>query len=349
MSKNLYDILGVEKNSSESEIKKAFRKKAHEHHPDKPGGDEKKFKEINDAYSTLSDSKKKSDYDNYGSASASSGGSGFGDHDFSGASSGGNFGGFDFSDLFGGGFGGGQRVKRGSDIDVEIRVSFKESVFGVKKTFSIKKNSSCSECEGSGAQRGSSLKTCNTCNGHGIVNQIRQTMMGSIQTQAECSDCMGTGKIPEKKCTQCNGAGIENRSEEVNIKIPSGVETGSRLRVSGSGESIQNGEDGDLYISIVVSQDPDFRKEGYNIFSDLEVDIYSAVLGGIKKVKTVDGDIKVKIPSGSQNDKVLKVKNEGVVISDKKRGNLFLRLKIKIPENISKKEKKLFEEMRDSK
>jgi molecular chaperone DnaJ len=348
-----YKILGVEKNASESEIKKAFRKKSHEYHPDKPGGDDKKFKEVNEAYNTLSDSKKKNQYDSFGSAGANSGfgggNSGFGGFDFSGASNGGggSFGGFDFSDLFNGGFGGGQRVKRGSDIDVEIKISFKESVFGMKKTFSIKKNSSCSICEGFGAEKDSALKTCSTCAGHGVVNQVRQTMMGTIQTQAECPDCFGSGKIPEKKCSQCNGSGIENRNEEINVKIPAGVESGNRLRVSGSGEAIQGGENGDLYLHIFVSEDKNFKKEGYDIFSNLEINIYDAILGGIKNVKTVDGEIKVKIPEGSQNDKILKVKNEGVVISDKKRGNLFLTLKIKIPEKISRKERKLFEELKD--
>ena len=181
-----YKILGVEKNSSDSEIKKAFRKKAHQYHPDKPGGDDKKFKEVNEAYNTLSDAKKRNQYDSFGSAGpagSSGGSSGFEDFDFSGASNGGGFGSFDFSDLFNGGFGGGQRVKRGNDIDVEIKISFKESVFGMKKTFSLRKNSTCSSCDGSGAEKGSSLKTCNTCNGHGAVNQIRQTMMGTIQTQ----------------------------------------------------------------------------------------------------------------------------------------------------------------------
>lgn len=352
MSKNPYDILEVEKNASDSEIKKAFRKKAHQHHPDKPGGDDKKFKEVNEAYSTLSDSKKRSNYDSFGSADAggsgfSGGGSGFEGFDFSGASSGGSFGGFDFSDLFGGGFGGGSRTKRGGDIDVEIKVSFKDSVFGVKKTFKILKDSSCSSCAGSGAEKDSSLKTCGTCAGHGIVNQIRQTMMGAIQTQAECPDCFGAGKIPEKKCSVCKGSGIENRQEEVNVKIPAGVESGNKLRVSGSGEFIKSGESGDLYIHVFVSQDLNFTKEGYDIFSDLDIDIYSAVLGGVIEVNTVDGQIKVRVPAGSQNNKILKVKNEGVVISDKKRGDLFLKINVKIPEDISRKEKKLFEQLRD--
>ena len=352
MNKNYYKILGIEKNASESEIKKAFRKKAHEYHPDKPGGNDKKFKEVNEAYNTLSDSKKKNQYDSLGStgsagAGFSGGNSGFEGFDFSGTSSNSSSGGFDFSDLFNGGFGGGQRVKRGSDIDVEIKISFKESVFGMKKIFSIKKNSSCSSCEGSGAEKNSSLKTCSTCAGHGVVNQVRQTMMGTIQTQAECPDCFGSGKIPEKKCSVCYGSGIEDRKEEINVKIPAGVESGNRLRVSGSGEAVQGGENGDLYIHVFVSEDKDFRKDGYDIFSNLEVNIYDAILGGVKKVKTVDGEIKVKIPEGSQNDKILKVKNEGVVISDKKRGNLFLTLKIKIPEKISRKEKQLFEELRE--
>ncbi len=358
MAKEYYKILGVSEDSSEDEIKKAFRKKAHKYHPDKPNGDEKKFKEINEAYNTLSDAKKKSQYDAYGSSGAGAGFGGAGQGGFGGAEGfdfsgfqqggqGGSFGGFDFSDLFGGGFGGGQRVKRGSDIDVELEVSFADSVFGTKKTFSIKKDSTCLECDGNGAEKNSKLKTCPTCAGAGIVNEIRNTMMGQIQTQAECPDCLGKGKIPEKKCHSCHGSGIEKRTEEINVKIPAGVESGNRLRVTGSGQAISGGESGDLYIHIRVLEDKNFKKNGDDVYSDLEISVTDAVLGANVSAKTVDGKITVKIPSGSQNGKILKVKNEGVKISENKRGNLYMKLKIKIPEKISRKEKKLFEEIRD--
>ena len=355
MAKDYYKTLGVEKGASADEIKKAFRKKAHQFHPDKPGGDDKKFKEINEAYNTLSDTKKKSQYDAYGSAGAAGGGfggggqGGFEGFEGFGGQGGGSasFGGFDFSDLFGGGFGGGQRVKRGRDIDVELEVSFAESVFGTKKTFSIKKDSDCSGCEGSGAEKGSKLKTCPTCAGVGVVNEIRQTMMGTMQTQAECPDCLGKGEIPEKKCHICHGSGIEKRTEEVNIKIPAGVETGNRLRVSGKGQAISGGESGDLYVHVKVSQNETFKKIGDDVYADLKISLTDAVLGANVAAKTVDGEITVKIPSGSQNGKVLKVKNEGVLISEGKRGDLYLKLQVIVPEKLSKKEKKLFEEIRD--
>jgi molecular chaperone DnaJ len=355
MSKDYYTILGVNKDATGDELKKAFRKKAHQYHPDKPGGDDKKFKEINEAYNTLSDVKKKKQYDTYGSAGASTGGggqSGFGDFDFSGfeGQAGGgasSFGGFDFSDLFGGGFGGGNRVKRGRDIDVELEVSFKESIFGTKKTFSIKKDSECLSCEGSGAEKNSQLKTCSTCAGAGIVNEIRQTMMGSMQTQVECPDCLSKGKVPEKKCNSCDGSGIERRTEEVNIKIPSGIETGNRLRVSGKGQAVSGGESGDLYVHVKVSQSDRFKKMRDDVYADLDVSLTDAVLGANVKTSTVDGKITLKIPAGSQNGKVLKVKNEGVVISENKRGDLYIKLHVVVPTKISRKEKELFEEIRD--
>jgi molecular chaperone DnaJ len=356
MSKNYYEILGVDKNASDSEIKKAFRKKAHKYHPDKPGGDDAKFKEINEAYDTLSSGEKKQKYDTYGSSDggsgfggSSSGQSGFEGFDFSGASANGSFGGFDFSDLFGGGFGGGNGVKRGNDIDVEVVISFKDSVFGTKKTFSIKKQSSCLVCSGSGAKDESTLETCKTCNGHGIVNKIQQTIMGAMQSQGECPDCNGDGKIPKEKCLDCNGSGTEHRQEEINVKIPAGVESGNRLRVAGSGEFVKNGKSGDLYIHVQVEEDINFKKDGTDILSELTINIYDAVLGAVIKVKTIDGEIKVKIPAGSQNNKILKVKNEGFIISGNKRGDLFLKLNIEIPNSISRKEKKLFEELRDQK
>jgi len=357
MTKDYYKILGVEKNASADEIKKAFRKKAHKYHPDKPGGDEKKFKEVNEAYNVLSDEKKKSQYDAFGSAGASAGAGfggagsqgGFEGFDFSGFQQGGagGFGGFDFSDLFGGGFGGGSRVKRGRDINVELEVSFIDSVFGTKKTFSINKDSVCSGCGGSGAEKGSKMKTCPTCSGAGIVNEVRQTLMGTIQTQAECPDCAGKGKVPEKKCRVCGGSGIERRKEEINVKIPAGVETGNRLRVAGAGQAVSDGESGDLYIHIKVEDNKDFKKVGNDLYSDLEVPLVDAVLGGKVSAKTVDGKITVKIPAGTQNGKILKVKGQGVKISDTKRGDLYLKIKVKIPEKLSRKEKKLFEELRD--
>ncbi len=354
MRKDYYKILGVDKSSSATEIKKAFRKKAHTYHPDKPGGDDAKFKEVNEAYNTLSNSKKKSQYDSgfnesYGGTGGGGfGGSGGGFSGFEGQSAE-SFGGFDFSDLFGGGFSGGQGIKRGRDIDVELEVSFKDSIFGTKKTFSIKKDSQCSNCHGDGSEKGSSLKICPTCAGAGIVNEIRQTIMGTIQTQAECSQCLGKGKIPEKKCHICYGSGIEKKVEEVNIKIPAGVETGNRLRVSGKGQAVSGGESGDLYIHVKVEKNKYFEKEGSDIYSDLEISAIDAILGANVSAKTVDGKITVKIPSGSQNGKILKVKNEGVIVSGTKRGNLYLKIKVLIPEKISRKEKKLFEEIRELK
>ncbi len=356
MSKNYYEILGVDRRASQEEIKKAFRKLAHKYHPDKPGGDDKKFKEVNEAYSVLSDEKKRQQYDTFGSAGASGGGgfsgADFGGFDFSGfggASSfgGADFGGFDFSDIFSSFGGGAEHRRRGEDMEVELKISFKESIFGTEKNFKIKKNSLCSLCGGSGAEKDSKFKTCPTCGGSGLTEEIRQTILGTVRSQKTCPDCHGKGQIPEKKCSRCGGSGVEYREEEIAIRIPPGVESGNRLRVRGKGQAVEGGESGDLYVYLLVEKGDNFEKVGNDLYTKLEIPLTTAVLGGKEKLKTVDGEITIKIPAGSDSEKVLKVKNQGVVISGKKRGDLYVRLKVKIPKKLGSEEKKLFEELKE--
>lgn len=353
MKKDYYEILGVDKNASQDEIKKTFRKKAMEHHPDKNNGDDTKFKEINEAYSVLSDEKKRANYDNFGSADMGgfgAGGQGFGGFDFSQAQ---GFGGqgfdFDLGDIFGDFFGGGQRTsqrrKRGADIEIALNISFKESILGTEKTIKLKRDIKCDSCHGSGAE-GGKTKKCQTCGGSGTTYTVQNTPFGQIQRQAVCQECGGLGEIPEKKCSVCGGAGVQKKDDEIKIHIPAGVENGQQLRVAGKGNEIKNGESGDLYIYLEVEENKNFERFGNDLYTVLEIDYPTAVLGGVEKVQGVEGEIKIKIPAGTQSGEKFKIKKEGVR-SKFGAGDLYAKIKIKVPEKPSKKYKKLVEELRE--
>ena len=354
MEKNYYEILGIDKGASADEIKKAFRKKAQQYHPDKPNGDEVKFKEVNEAHTVLSDPKKKQQYDTFGSADANAGfgggaGQGFGGFDFSGAQGGFSGQGFDFGDIFGDMFSGGgrgSRQNRGADISAEIDITFEESVFGVEKEISIYKNKTCNECGGNGSKDGKSLETCATCNGNGRLVYNQQTIMGTIQTEKVCAECNGTGERPKVKCSKCEGIGLERQKDEMKIKIPSGIENGQQLRVPQKGEDYPNGQSGDLYLRVFVSESKsNFEKRGDDIYAEEKISVVDAVLGAKKDIKTVDGSVKIKIPSGTQHGTIMKIKNEGFVISGSKRGNMMIKIKIDVPTKLSKEEKKLYEKL----
>ena len=350
MSKDYYKTLDVDKNASADEIKKAFRKIAHKHHPDKPGGDEAKFKEANEAYQTLSDQKKRAQYDRFGSAGPNMGGfgggqgqgQGFGGFDFSGAQGGFDFGDIDLGDLFGGGFGGGRqkRQKRGQDLQTRIDLSFKESVFGVKKSIKVEHNKTCTDCEGSGAEKGSDLETCSECDGQG---QVQQRMMGIFATVAECPTCNGKGKTPKDKCKKCRGAGITREKETVDFTIPAGVKHGDTLRISGKGEAISDGVSGDLFIQITVAPDKKFGRKGYDLVTDQEITVSEAILGGTREIKLLDDStIEVKIPAGTQSGTILRVSGKGINAEHVK-GNLMVAIKVHIPKKLSKKAKEALE------
>ena len=269
MSKDYYTILGVDKKATQEEVKKAFRTLAHKYHPDKKGGNEVKFKEVSEAYSVLGDNKKRAEYDSYGRTFAggagASQGQGFDGFDFSNFS-GAQGQGFDvnmedlfggFSDIFGGG---GQRTRRGRDISIDIELSFKESVFGITRKVLITKDAACKKCDASGAEPGSKMKKCDTCDGRGQVVESRRSPFGTFSVQAACSMCSGRGQVPEKKCTHCRGEGIERREEEITIVIPSGIENGQAIRMGGLGEALHAGTAGDIYVKVHVRPDPKFRK-----------------------------------------------------------------------------------------
>ncbi len=355
MSKDYYKILGVEKNASQDEIKKAFRKLAHEHHPDKQGGNDAKFKEANEAYSVLGDEKKRQQYDTFGSAGPNMGGGGFnandfGGFDFSGFSQGG-FGGsgveFDLGDMFGDIFGGGrQRQKRGADISIDVDLSFKESIFGIEKTVVLNKTSVCADCHGNGAKKGSKMRTCSSCAGKGKVTELKRSIIGSFQTVRTCETCHGSGSIPEEKCGSCHGSGVLKKNQEIKVKIPAGIEDGEMVRLTGAGEAISGGVSGDLYIKIHVSEHSVWTKEGVNLVTQLDVKLSDALLGTTYELETLDGKVDLKIPEGVSFGEILRIKGKGVP-SGRGRGDAMVKINITMPRRLSKDTKKAIEALKN--
>ncbi|MDP2705461.1 MAG: molecular chaperone DnaJ [Patescibacteria group bacterium] len=357
MAKNYYEILGIEKSASKDDIKKAFRKLAHKYHPDKKGGDEAKFKEASEAYGVLSDDKKRAQYDSYGRVFNDAGGfsqgqgQGFEGFDFSGFGNAGfNFEDVDLGDIFGDFFGGtrGGRPKRGRDISIDLELSFEESIFGVERKVLVNKISFCETCKGSGAEEGSELVTCAQCGGKGKVKNVRHSILGSFATVQECTDCHGKGKTPKKKCNVCKGMGILDRREEIRIKIPAGIEDGEAIRLSQKGEAVAGGIAGDLYVRIRTKKHPIFRKEGHNLSMTLNVRLTDALLGGKYTVRTLDGDIIVKIPEGVAFGEILRIKGKGVPYEDgKTRGDILIKIAVELPRKLSKKSKENIEKLRE--
>lgn len=355
MAKNYYDILGVDKKASQEDIKKAFRKLAHKYHPDKQGGDAGKFKEASEAYSVLSDDQKRAKYDQFGqtasqqtsgSAGGGFGGAGFNPNDF-------DFGGegFDFGDIFSQFFGGAQqssrsRVPRGRDIQIDVELTFSESIFGVDRKILLTKTSTCANCSGSGAKPGTDFTTCSNCGGRGKINETKHSMFGAVSVSVNCAVCNGSGKIPKEKCGQCHGAGVVHKQEEIAVRIPSGIENGETLRVAGHGEAVKGGIPGDLYARIHVKAHPIFRKEGYNLITDLSIKLSTALLGGEYPLETLDGNITVVIPAGITHGEILRVKAKGVPTERGKRGDILIRISITLPHKLSKTAKNLIEELK---
>ena len=352
MSKDYYKILGVEKGASKDDIKKAFRKLAHQYHPDKKGGDEDKFKEVNEAYQVLSDEKKRAQYDQFGSGFSNMGGGAGGFSGFEGFGGQGvefDFGNLNdiFSDFFTGGMGGHQRTRtrRGRDISTEIQVPFEDSVFGTTRKILITKQSACNTCEGSGAKKGTTMETCKHCNGQGQIRDAKRTVLGTISTNRVCDTCVGAGEVPKETCKDCSGKGVLRKEEEISIAIPAGIRDGEMIRMSGMGEAVPQGVSGDLYIKINVAPHPVFRREGNNLGMTLDLKLSEALLGAKKEIETLDGKIEVKVPEGVGIKEVLRVKNKGVPTSGRSRGDLMIKLNIKLPKKLSKKERKLVEDL----
>ena len=347
MAKDYYETLGISKSASKDEIKKAFHKLAHSHHPDKNGGDDKKFKEVNEAYQTLSDDKKRAQYDQFGAdgPQMGGGGSGFGGFDPSGFDFSG--GGFDMGDIFGDIFGGGrqQRQRRGADLQTSISLTFKESIFGAEKEIRVTKPSTCGACQGDGAEPGTKLETCNNCDGKGSVRTVQRTILGSIATNQTCSKCHGKGKIPKTPCKKCRGDGVVNEARTIKINVPSGINNGETLRLTSMGEAISGGPSGDLYVHVSVSPHKTIARQGNDLVSNHVIKLTDALLGAEHSIETLDGDIAFTIPHGTKVGDTVTLKNHGVPHGSK-RGNFVIRLVINLPEKFSKKSKELIEELK---
>ncbi len=352
MAKDYYSILGVQKNASQDEIKKAFRKLAHEHHPDKEGGNEARFKEISEAYAVLSDEKKRSQYDSFGSGFSSQGG-GFNAQDFSGfdfsqfTNGQGGFE-FDLGDIFGDIFGGNRgRGVRGKDIAVDADVLFQESVFGVDKEIKIRKTTTCKTCSGSGAKKGTVMDACSVCNGKGKIREVRRSIIGSFSTVRTCENCDGLGKIPKEKCEICNGKGLEKKDEVFSVHIPAGIDDGEMIRLSGMGEAIKNGTPGDLYVKVHVKKHPLFVKDGADLRMNLSVKLSETLLGSTHIIKTLDGDVSLSIPEGTTHKDELRIRGKGIPYGINKRGDIVITVTVDIPKKLSKDVKKIVEELRE--
>lgn len=352
MSKDYYKILGIEKGASQDEIKKAFRKIAHKYHPDKPTGDEEKFKEANEAYQVLGDEQKRAQYDQFGSGAfdGSGGfggfnGQGFGGFDFSGFQGGAGF--EDLGDIFGDMFGGGRsrsRERRGSDIQMDLDLTFEEAVFGVQKDVHLTKQAQCERCGGNGGEPGEGMETCKDCDGNGVVIGVQRTILGNMQTKRTCTTCQGTGEIPKKECTGCHGHGVERTSQTLTVTIPPGVENGAMLRVRGEGEAIKGGRSGDLFVRLHVPKSKEFIRDGYNLIKEVEIGFTQAALGDTIEVNTVDGPVDLKIPSGTQSGSRFRMRGKGVP-HNRGRGDQFVIVTVVTPKKLSREQKKLLEEL----
>ena len=364
MSKrDYYEVLGVAKGASADEIKKAFRRKAVELHPDKQGGDEEKFKEVNEAYEVLKDQQKRQRYDQFGHAGvggASGGGNpfeGFGGFGGQGGSQHYefNFGDGGLGDLFGSFFGGAQssnrsRSNRGSDVESSIEISFEEAVFGTKKVLRLNLEDTCSHCKGNTAEPGYELKTCETCKGSGQVVQAIRTVFGNIQQAAVCPSCHGQGKKAEKDCTVCKGKGVERRAQDISLKIPAGVDDGATIRLREHGEAVAHGPKGDLYVHIRVKAHKRFTREGDLILSDEHISMVDAALGTEIDVETVDGVVRMKVPAGTQSGTDFKLSDHGVThLRGSGRGAHIVTVIVDTPTKLSNQQKELLEQFKTSK
>ncbi len=346
MSKNYYEILGIDKKASKEEIKKAFRKLAHQYHPDKKSGNEEKFKEINEAYGVLSDDKKRAEYDSYGRVFNNAGGFENGPFEWQSGGFENAFEGFDLGDIFGDLFGGGQKNKRGRDISIDIEIPFKEAVFGTVRKVLIQKTALCDGCRGSGAKKGTEFSTCNSCNGQGKIREIKKSLIGSFAIARTCDKCSGKGKIPKERCSECMGLGVIKKEQEISIEIPSGIEDGEMIRLIGEGEATANGQSGDLYVKIRVRKDPQFTKDGNNLITTLNIKLTDALLGEEYEIGTLDGVLKIKIPENVSFGETLRVRGKGVPIGKNQRGDLHIKINIILPKKLSKNAKKIVEELK---
>ncbi len=364
--RDYYEVLGVAKTATAEEIKKAYRKKAIQYHPDKNPGDkeaEEKFKEAAEAYEVLSDPQKRQRYDQFGFAGMSGAG-GFSGGDFSMQDIFSQFGdlfeswgmgGGNFSSFFGGGSSrGGQRVRRGTDLRVKVRLTLEEIATGVEKKIKVKKLVECKQCQGTGSADGSGGETCPTCKGSGRVVRTQRGIFGMMQVQEACPTCHGEGRIIKNKCTHCGGDGVVRDEEIITIKIPAGVSGGMQIPVQGKGNAApRGGVPGDLLVLVEEEQHKDLVREGNDLIYNLLLDMPTAILGGQVQIPTLTGDVKITITPGTQPGKVLRMRGKGLPIIDQYArqygtGDLLINVGVYIPEKLNKDEKKLIEQLQNS-
>ena len=353
--RDYYEVLGVGKSASADEIKKAFRKAAIEHHPDR-GGDENKFKEVNEAYEVLKDDKKRQRYDQFGHAGV--GGNAGGGDPYSGFGGQGgqnvnfDFGDLGFGDIFSSFFGGGQqrggRSRRGRDVETEMVISFEDAIFGTEAELNLVMDAPCEHCKGTTAEPGHELKTCETCKGSGQVMNVTRTIFGNIQQASVCPTCHGTGKVPEKVCSVCKGKGIEHKNQEIALKIPAGIDDGATIRLREHGEAIANGPRGDLYVNIKVKPHKLFTREGDLVLAEQTISMVQATIGDEIAIDTVDGPVTMKIPAGTQGGTDFKLSNHGVPhMRAGTRGAHIVTINVETPRDISKDQRALLEQFNE--
>ncbi|MBQ7515735.1 MAG: molecular chaperone DnaJ [Schwartzia sp.] len=354
--RDYYEVLGVEKGASDADIKKAFKKLARKYHPDlnrdDPKTAEEKFKEVNEAYSVLSDPQKRQQYDQFGHAAFEGPGGGGGAGGFSGFGGFGGFGGGGFDDIFDAFFGGGgsrgrrQGPERGSDLRYDLEIAFEEAAFGKEAELTVPRTEECTTCHGSGAAAGTQPETCPECHGSGQVQHAQNTPFGRIVNSRPCGRCSGTGKIVKNPCPACHGSGHQKVRRTIRVKIPAGVDEGSRIRVAGGGEAgRRGGQPGDLFVYVFVKPHKLFQRDGSDVLCEVPVSFVQAALGDTLEVPTLDGKVEMKIPAGIQSGQILRLKGRGIpFLRGKGRGDQHVRVKVLTPQKLSSRQKELLKE-----
>jgi molecular chaperone DnaJ len=359
MAKDYYEILGVSKDAGDADIKKAYRKLAHTYHPDKKGGDEAKFKEVNEAYQTLSDPQKRQQYNQFGSNYQQAGGAG----GFSGY---GNAQGFSFEDLFGqsgfsfgGGFedvfsdvfGGGGRGRsqaqnKGRDIQLEVEISLEEAYIGISKSVELDLDIACDSCEGTGAQN-KKMKQCTECKGQGFVERQVRTMLGNFAQRETCGTCKGRGEIPEFICKSCQGKGVKRQKKSIEIAVPEGISDGQMLEMRGAGESAAyGGKAGNIYIHIKVKKHKQFERRGDDIYLTQDIIYTTAALGGDVDIDTLAGELNLKIPKSTQSGEIFRIRDKGMPhLQGRGRGDMFVTVRITTPKHLSRRAQQLLKDL----
>ena len=353
--RDYYEVLGVDRNADDGELKRAYRKLAKKYHPDTNPGDkeaEAKFKEASEAYAVLSDEDKRRQYDQFGHAAFEAGGGGAGGFDFSGMDMGDIFG-----DIFGDLFGGGRSRRdpnaptRGANIRAQVRITLEEACFGVEKELELNLKDECTTCHGTGAKPGTSPETCSTCGGKGQVVHTSKSLFGMVQNVTTCPHCHGTGKVIKDQCTDCHGTGYTSSRKKIQVSIPAGIDHGQSVRIRGKGEPGTNGgARGDLLVEVFVERHPEFERHDYDIYSTVKISYPKAALGGEIVVSTIDGDVAYTVKAGTQTGTRVRLRGKGVpsLRNKKLRGNHYVDLVVDVPVTLTREQKKLLQQLEDS-